>query len=151
MCYARQKRFPCLDSRKLIAYWSRERKGGRGCDRYDSAATLAHVAMTKCKWRHPSNCRQKGSRGQLSEWRLQDRLKPNYPFVSSGRSINPTRISVREGKRRERKRERVDRDFSRRSMLIALKPRRLKKSFRNHFRDFYFFLGFLKEVFKGGF
>ncbi|EFN62604.1 hypothetical protein EAG_03675 [Camponotus floridanus] len=46
-CYARQKRFPSLDSRKLIAYWSRERKGGRGCDRYDSAATLAHVALTK--------------------------------------------------------------------------------------------------------
>lgn len=53
------------------------------------AAALAHVALTKCKWRHPSNCRQKGSRSQLSGRRLQDRLKPNYPFVSSGRSINP--------------------------------------------------------------
>lgn len=71
------------------------------------AAALAHVALTKCKWHHPSNCRQKGSRGQLSGRRLQDRLKPNYPFVSSGRSINPTRVNVlraraREGKHRER-------------------------------------------------
>lgn len=109
ICYARQKRFPSLDSRKLIAHWTMGEVGerGGGCDRYDSAAALAHVALTKCKWRHPSNCRQKGSRGQLSEWRLQDRLKPNYPFVSSGRSINPTRVNVREGRRhRERKRER---------------------------------------------
>jgi len=60
---------------------------------------LAHVALTKCKWHHPSNCRQKGSRGQLSDRRLQDRLKPNYPFVSSSRSINPTRVNVRARER----------------------------------------------------
>lgn len=69
------------------------------------AAALAHVALTKCKWHHPSNCRQKGSRGQLSDWRLQDRLKPNYPFVSSGRSINPTRVNVRARERENIARE----------------------------------------------
>jgi len=69
------------------------------------AAALAHVALTKCKWRHPSNCRQKGSRGQLSDRRLQDRLKPNYPFVSSGRSINPTRLNVRADERENVARE----------------------------------------------
>lgn len=71
------------------------------------AAALAHVALTKCKWHHPSNCRQKGSRGQLSDWRLQDRLKPNYPFVSSSRSINPTRVNVQARERENIARESV--------------------------------------------
>lgn len=100
------------------------------------AAALAHVALTKCKWHHPSNCRQKGSRGQLSDRRLQDRLKPNYPFVSSGRSINPTRVNVRA-----RERENIARESRPRFLMlihifilnaVQTETRQLKENFYSY-------------------
>lgn len=96
------------------------------------AAALAHVALTKCKWHHPSNCRQKGSRSQLSDRRLQDRLKPNYPFVSSGRSINPTRVNVRA-----RERENIARvAISHVDLCLFYMPCKLKRELEESFQNY---------------
>lgn len=107
------------------------------------AAALAHVALTKCKWRHPSNCRQKGNRGQLSDRRLQDRLKPNYPFVSSGRSINPTRVNVRACERENVARESQSRFLT--SICVHSECRancapQIERKFSESFRPFVEFL-----------
>lgn len=44
------------------------------------AAALAHVALTKCKWRHPSNCRQKGSRGPTVVPAITGSIKAKLPL-----------------------------------------------------------------------
>lgn len=84
-----------------------------------AAAALAHVALTKCKWRHPSNCRQKGSRGPTVGPAITGSIKAKLPLRFVGPIYQPharKRASVREGKC-------VARRFESRSPISHVDPR----------------------------